>query len=170
MEARTTISERSALKARYLDCLAARTNSAHTLSEVIKNLLGLGVVRPMLLQWGVAAGYGKTTVRSLLSRAFCALGFRQRKVGAGRKPSPEALELLVQSRQRYGNRALRVLRAAYRAGKTQEAGHGNAGRRVEAAPGIIPTAPLLAPKLIEGPQLLPARKPRVAKPRRSQTR
>ena len=50
-----------------------------------------------------------------------ALGLRERKTGAGRKPSAEALALWAHSQRQYGPRALRVLRAAYRAGKAQQA-------------------------------------------------
>jgi hypothetical protein len=124
------------LKAKYLDCFAARTSSAQTLPEVIKSLLQLGVVRATLFRWGIAAGYSRATVRSLLSRAFCALGLRQRRAGAGRKPCAGALELLAHSRRQYGSRALRMLHAAYRAGKTQDA------RRAK-----LSSRPIVAPQL-----------------------
>ena len=126
MEGGIAILDREALKAKFLGCFAARTTSAQTLPEVVKILLQLGVVRTTLFRWGVAAGYSPATVRSLLSRAFCALGLRQRRTGGGRKPSAEALELLAHSRREYGSRALRMLRAAYRAGKAQDAAHDSA--------------------------------------------
>ena len=137
MEGGPTIPDRKALKAKFLGCFAARTTSAQTLPEVVKILLQLGVVRTTLFRWGVAAGYSPATVRSLLSRAFCALGLRQRRTGAGRKPSAEALELLAHSRREYGSRALLMLRAAYRAGKSQEAAHDSAPNPVGSLPELI---------------------------------
>ncbi len=158
MSARTAILDRKALKAEYLDCLAARTSSAQTFQQVIRDLHGIGVLRETLFQWGVAAGYGKITVGTLLSRVFCSLGLRQRKAGAGRKPCREALELLAHTRQQYGNRALRVLRAAYRLGRTQEKARGDDRTRVDAAPVGIRVPKLLPLKLIDGPQLAAGRR------------
>ena len=129
-----TLPDRKALKAQYLACFAARTTSTQTLLEVITSLLHLGIDRSTLFRWGIAAGYSPATVRSLLSRAFCALGLRQRRTGAGRKPSAEALELLAHSRREYGSRALLMLRAAYRAGKSQEAAHDSAPNPVGSLP------------------------------------
>ena len=119
--------ERMALKEKYLDCLAAREASAKTLPEVIKRLLRLGVVRAALFRWAVENGHTPATVRSILSRAFCSLGLRQRETGAGRRPSAEALELLAHSRKRYGERHLRVLWAALRAGRKETTGKSNRG-------------------------------------------
>jgi hypothetical protein len=48
MEPAITMPDREALKAKYLDCFAARARSSQTLLEVIKRLLRLGVVlRPL---------------------------------------------------------------------------------------------------------------------------
>jgi hypothetical protein len=58
-------------------------------------------------------------VRSLLSRTFCTLGLRERAGGAGRKASPDALKLLAYAREKYGGHSLKILRAAWRAGKAQ---------------------------------------------------
>jgi hypothetical protein len=154
MAGNSTVSDRKALKARYLGCFAARGTGAQTLRDVVKDLLQAGVLRGTLFGWAVAAGYSPATVRSLLSRAFCALGLRQRKAGAGRKPSAEALELLAHSRQRYGNRALPVLRAAYRAGETPgSARRRTRERREGAAPATIVVPQLKGSALIDGPQL-----------------
>ncbi len=157
MEGGTIILDRKALKAKYLDCFAARTSSAQTLLEVIKGLLHLGVARATLYRWGPAAGYSHATVRSLLSRAFCALGLRERRAGAGRKPSAEALELLAHSRREYGSRALRMLRAAYRAGRSQEAVHDSAANPVGSVPELIAAPQLLTSRPIVAPQLDSAR-------------
>ena len=153
MEGGIAILDREALKAKFLGCFAARTTSAQTLPEVVKSLLQLGVVRTTLFRWGVAAGHSHATVRSLLSRAFCALGLRQRRSGAGRKPSAEAMELLAHSRQQYGIRALRMLRAAYRAGKSQEAAHDSAPNPVGSLPELIAVPQLLTSRTIVAPQL-----------------
>jgi len=157
MESGITIQDRRELKAKYLDCFAARTSSAQTLLKVIESLLHLGVVRATLFRWGVAAGYSHATVRSLLSRAFCALGLRERRAGAGRKLSAEALELLAHSRREYGSRALRMLRAAYRAGKSQDAAHDSAPNPVGSVPELIAAPQLLTARSIVGPQLNSAR-------------
>jgi hypothetical protein len=61
------------------------------------------------------------TQAALISRIFSSLGRRERGPGAGRKPSPEALALLAHAEEHYGDRALRVLYAACRAGKAQSA-------------------------------------------------
>ena len=139
-----TILNRKALKAEYLGCFAARARGAQALLVVIKDLLGLGVVRATLFRWGVAAGYSQATVRSLLSRAFCRLGLRERKTGAGRKPSAEGLELLAHARRQYGGRALRVLRAAHRAGQAQATAQAEAAVRIKIVPGVIAVPQLAA--------------------------
>jgi hypothetical protein len=54
-----------------------------------------------------------------LSRIFSAIGLRERRAGAGRKPSPDTLELLAHAQAKYGKRAVKVLRAAWRDGKAQ---------------------------------------------------
>ena len=149
MEGGIAILDREALKAKCLGCFAARTTSAQTLPEVVKILLQLGVVRTTLFWWGIAAGHSHATVRSLLSRAFCALGLRQRRSGAGRKPSAEALELLAHARRQYDTRALRVLRAAYRAGKAQAsaANPANSVPELIAAPQLLIARPIVVPQL-----------------------
>jgi hypothetical protein len=106
-----------ALKEKYLAYFPVRSTDKEALREVIKGLVELGVSRDTLTTWAIQAGYSGAYVRSYLSRIFCALGLRERRVGAGRKTSPEALELLAYARNRYGDRFLKVLRAAGRAGK-----------------------------------------------------
>jgi hypothetical protein len=108
-----------ALKEKFLQCFGVRTTSATALQTVVKRLVKKGVSRDILVQWGVQAGYPRATVSSTLSRIFCAIGLRERNKGAGRKPSPDALELLDYARRQYGVRALKVLRAALRAGRTE---------------------------------------------------
>ena len=108
-----------ALKKKFLECFAYRSSGATALQGVVKWLIGQGISRKTLVAWAVQAGYTQGTVASLLSRIFCALGLRERRPGAGRKPSPDALELLAHAKARYRGRYLNVLQAALRAGKTQ---------------------------------------------------
>jgi hypothetical protein len=110
-----------ALKAKYLKCFGVRANSAMDLQKIVKRLVQQGVSRDILFIWGVNAGHPRTTVSSTLSRIFCALGLRKRLKGAGRKPSQDARELLDYARRQYGERALKVLRAALRAGRAPSA-------------------------------------------------
>jgi hypothetical protein len=112
------------LKQRFLQCFAVRSTNTETLRQVIRELLNLGMVRKTLVRWAIEAGYNCASVRSLLSRIFCALGLRERAKGAGRKPSPEAQELLAYAQARYGDRYLRVLHAAYRAASARARGTG----------------------------------------------
>jgi hypothetical protein len=107
------------LKQRYLQYFGARTHNAAALQGVVRDLIGQGISRQLLVIWAVEAGYTKAYVSSLLSRILVSLGLRERKRGAGRKPSPAALELLAYARDQYGESCLKVLRAAWRAGKAQ---------------------------------------------------
>jgi hypothetical protein len=107
------------LKKKFLQCMGFRTTNATALREVVKGLVDQGVSRKTLVLWALQAGYTKAYVSSLLSRILCAIGFRERLAGAGRKPSPDALELLAHAQAKYGGKSLNVLRAALRAGRTQ---------------------------------------------------
>jgi hypothetical protein len=111
----------AALKAEYLKCFGVRTNNTSVLRQTVKGLMDRGVSRKTLVVWAVQAGYTKGYVSSLLSRILCSIGLRANRIGAGRKPSLDALELLAHARSRYGERFLNVLRAAWRAGRTQAA-------------------------------------------------
>ena len=117
--------DRKTLKERYLKCFAVRSTNTKTLQEVVKELLQLGIVRGTLVRWDVQTGYSHGYVRSLLSKILCPLGLRERGLRGERKPSPEALELLGHAQEQYGDQALKILRAAYRAGQTQAAERGS---------------------------------------------
>jgi hypothetical protein len=108
-----------ALKERFLQCFGARANNATALQDVVKKLIDHGVPRKTLVAWAVEADFSRSHIASVLSRIFVALGLRERQKGAGRRPSPAALELLAHARSQYGENFLRVLYAACRAGKTQ---------------------------------------------------
>ena len=107
------------LKEQYQKCFQARQTGEASLPGIIDSLLRLGVRRQTLLRWAKESGCSESYARSLLSKILCALGLRERRPGAGRKPSPEVLELVAEARQRYGDRHLKILRAAYREGKAQ---------------------------------------------------
>lgn len=107
------------LKQRYLHCFGVRANHATRLQGIVRDLIGEGVPRRTLVAWAIEAGYTQGYVSSLLSRILVSLGLRERQKGAGRKPSLAALELLSHARSRHGEDCLKVLRAAWRAGKAQ---------------------------------------------------
>jgi hypothetical protein len=111
--------DRQTLKRKYLECFNVRTTNAATWREVVTSLISRGVARETLVSWGVDAGYPKITVSSMLSRILCSIGLRERREGAGRKLSHDALALLDYARRQYGDRSLKVLRAALRAGKAE---------------------------------------------------
>jgi len=103
-----------------------KSNSFHNhiqlncqLCRLIFPLLHERIPRQTLAAWAVEAGYSKGYVASLLSRVLVSLGLRERNKGAGRKPSLAALELLAHARSQYGEDFLKVMRAAWRAGKAQ---------------------------------------------------
>lgn len=105
------------LKEKYLQYFGVRADNAATLQNVVRDLIDEGVPRKTLVAWAEEADFSRPHIASVLSRIFVALGLRERKKGAGRKPSPAALELLAHARSRYGENFLRVLYAACRAGK-----------------------------------------------------
>jgi len=119
MVAHSAAFDRKALKEKFLAFFPVRSSNPDALQEAVKGLVELGIARSALVRWALDAGYSEGYVRSILSRIFCALGLLERGVGAGRKPSPEALELLAIAKERYDDRFVNVLRAAWRAGKAQ---------------------------------------------------
>lgn len=112
------------LKKRFLMCFSVRTTNTSRLRQTVKDLVNHGITRKTLVAWAVRAGFSKGYVSSLISRILCSMGLRANRVGAGRKPSADALELLVYAQERYGKRVLNVLRAAWRSGKAQTAREG----------------------------------------------
>ena len=108
------------IKHNYLHCFGVRAGNTAALTQVVKVLVEQGVSRATLMDWAVGAGHSRATVASVLSRILCALGWRERREGAGRKVSPEALELLAFARVRYGLRHVKILCAAWRVGKDRE--------------------------------------------------
>jgi hypothetical protein len=129
------------LKEKYLRCFGVRTDNAAALQEIVKGLIEGGVSRKTLVGWAVQAGYTKGYVSSLLSRILCSIGLRERRAGAGRKPSPAALELMAYAQDKYGEQFLKVLRAAWRAGKAQETPQrlrAVASQRTEMGPIVAP--------------------------------
>jgi hypothetical protein len=108
-----------ALKKRFLQCFGERNANSAAMQETVRRLADLGVSRKALVGLGVRAGWSKASVSSVLSRIFCALGLRERRPGAGRKVSRDALEHLAYTRSKYGANARKVLRGALRAESAQ---------------------------------------------------
>src|ERR1700677_1613535 len=152
------------LKQEFLRCFGLHLSNSTTLHGVVKDLISAGVYRKTLTIWAVEAGYAKASVSSLLSRIYSSLGLRDRRKGAGRKPSAAALELLAHAHDRYGESFLKVLRAAWRTGKAR----GAASAVSDATSEVI-----VAPQLREagaycGPTI--RRRPCVARPTRATLR
>jgi hypothetical protein len=109
----------TALKERYLECIGITSVGTTALQSVVGKLISLGISRKTLVDWAVRKGYSRGSAANLLTRIYKALGLRERQPGAGRKPSRDTLELLHYARTKYGERHLKVLRAAWWTGKAQ---------------------------------------------------
>jgi len=109
----------AALKERYLECIGLTSVSTTALQSTVGKLINLGISRKTLVNWAVRKGYSRGSAANLLTRICKALGLPERQPGAGRIPSPETLELLAHARTRYGERAIKLLRSAWRTGKAQ---------------------------------------------------
>ncbi len=109
----------AALKERYLECIGITSVGTTALQSVVGRLISLGISRKTLVDWAVRKGYARGSAANLLTRIYKALGLRERQPGAGRKPSHDTLELLHYARVRYGERYLKVLRAAWWTGTAQ---------------------------------------------------
>ena len=70
---------RKALKKKYLKCFGIRATNTAALHEVVQDLIGQGVSRKTLVVWAVQQGISKMAASTLLSRIFCALGWRERQ-------------------------------------------------------------------------------------------
>jgi len=111
----------AALRKTYLACLGPRAlGSTAKLAQIIGALVRRGATRATLVRWAVEAGCSEKYVRSLLSRIFIRLGLRRRRPGAGRRSSPEILQLLAEFKARFGQRRLKVARALWRAAEADE--------------------------------------------------
>ncbi|SPE50630.1 hypothetical protein SBV1_1180024 [Verrucomicrobia bacterium] len=111
----------AALRKTYLACLGPRAlGSTAKLAQIIGALVRRGATRATLVRWAVEAGCSEKYVRSLLSRIFIRLGLRRRRRGAGRRSSPEILQLLEEFKARFGKRRLKVARALCRAAEADE--------------------------------------------------
>ncbi len=108
------------LKCSYLDALSASISGAVIrLTPIIEELIACGISRKTLVLWGVAAGYKKGYVQSILSKILVPLSGRQRRPGPGRRVPDEALALLAFARNNFGERAPKYLLAAYRVSNAQ---------------------------------------------------
>ena|SRR5437867_4065540 len=110
-----------ALKSQYLQGLGSITFALVPLRRIVDQLLQLGLTRKELIQWGVEAGYKKPYVRTLLSKLLIESGSRQRRKGAGPKIRQEALLIEAHVRQQYGSLTVKLLRAALRVAKANDA-------------------------------------------------
>src|SRR5260221_5568344 len=111
----------AALKTEYVNCLTNLSAATANLRPVITCLAERGVTRATLLRWATEAGYSTGYVRSLLTAVLREVFHtRMRKPGAGRPVSQDALALLAFARSQYGEKAAKVLRAAYRAAMRSE--------------------------------------------------
>jgi len=108
-----------ALKARYLECFGTRASTGESLRETVRDLVELGVSRSTLIAWAMQTGCTKGYASSLVSRILCKLGLRKRRIGAGRKPSADALNLLAYAQAKFGRQTRKVLRAAWRVANAQ---------------------------------------------------
>ncbi len=109
--------DRVASKQDFLVCLRDLTAGTKSLRAVVNRLRAQGIGRKTLVRWAIEAGCAERYVRSLLSQIFAEAGLRMRKPGAGPRTPREALELLADATDRYGERAEKFLRAAARAAK-----------------------------------------------------
>jgi hypothetical protein len=90
------------LKEKYVQYFGVRTDNTVLLQGVVRDLINESIQRRTLVAWAVKAGYTKRYVSSWLSRLLVSLGLREREPGAGRRPSPWALEPLTHVQRRYG--------------------------------------------------------------------
>ncbi len=124
---------KDALKRTYLECLGKVGTRSETLRHAMVSLLKLQVPWQQLLRWADAAGHRGRTVTKLLSQILLDLGIRRRQPGAGPKPPPEAFLIEADVRQRYGELALKYLRAACRVAKARDEGETSTPRLLNPA-------------------------------------
>jgi len=113
--------EAQQLKEKYLRCFGVRATNAAALQEAVKGLIERGFCHKTLVIWAVEAGYRKAYISCILCRISRALGLRQRRAGAGRKPLTRSLEHLRYAQAKYGAQCLNALQGALRAGKAEKA-------------------------------------------------
>ena len=119
--------EREELKAQYLACLTRVSPHCPSLRQIVHRLLEAAVHWRELLRWADDAGCGHRYVRKVLSEILCEAGIRRRRAGAGRATPQEALAILAATRLQYGPDTARLLGAAYRAAKAEDAQQEAAG-------------------------------------------
>jgi hypothetical protein len=114
------IADTPILKQQYIDALASLCANGSSLRKIVTALIERGVPKRLLVDWAEEAGYSRSHIQSLLSRILCGAGQRERKPGAGRRVSAEALALLDYATTQFGENPAKHLRAAYRAAKAQQ--------------------------------------------------
>lgn len=112
--------EKEAVKAEYVECLAATHDNITSLRQAIQRALAIHITWKELIQWGTQAGYHDKYIRKLLSGILLDSGIRRRKRGAGPETPQAALALLAYARDQHGDSlAEKLLLAAWRACKSQ---------------------------------------------------
>jgi len=106
-------------KHEYLICYAAAGAQVIGLKQCVTHLLQCGVPWQDLVRWPKEAGCDSPYARKILSNILTEAGIRRRKPGAGRETPPAAFGLLADATEKYGDDAVALLLAAYRAGKAR---------------------------------------------------
>jgi len=118
----TQVKSKEVFKQTYLESLKNIKSQAETLRQSIIGLLNLGVSCHELVAWAKAAGQNDRYSQKLLSQILLDLGIRRREPGAGPKSPPEAFQIEREVYERYGDEALKLLRAACIVAKARNEG------------------------------------------------
>lgn len=111
---------RDKLKEEYLAALRSLSATTAKLRQTVLSLLKIHIKPHELLSWGVQAGFDELRLRKILSELLLDLGIRRRRSGAGPRIPNEALFLFAYAKDHYGERALKLLRAACRAARAEK--------------------------------------------------
>jgi hypothetical protein len=113
--------ERNDLEDTFLSRLENTFQTAlAALRPIVFRLIELGATRQYLLDLAIAKGYQKSYVRSILSSILVQRGDRRRKSGAGPKTPQLALLILAFAREKAGNQAYKLLKAAAHAARKED--------------------------------------------------
>jgi len=105
----------------YIELISALSQKTTPLRQVIETLLERGVHWRELIRLAKAYSRNDKYVRQIISQILTGLGIRRRKPGAGRETPQRALAILADIRRQDGDDAVRLLGAAYRAGRAEDA-------------------------------------------------
>jgi hypothetical protein len=114
--------EKESLMLKCLNCFRVATTVGSELRQAVLALVvGLEIDSREIVHRATRAGYPERPIRKLISRILLEAGLRRRKRGAGPKIRPEAVAIAATIRSQYGRRATRLLGAAHRLSKEQDA-------------------------------------------------